>query len=415
MTVLIITSESLNPKNILSSTFELTQAEILSDRFDVGIISVNINGSLSHFIKAFKNLFNKNNNKKETLINLLRAVNFIFLGKSYVNKHLINGINVYEGIGYKLLSRSSFKSEIGYWTKIGMNAYRLYCKEKSCPSIIHAHGRFLMAGILALKIKQNYNIPYVYTEHSTYYQREIAPAESKTYLNKIAEEASFFITVSRPLLQSVSTFLGKEPSRTLIIPNVLDKIFETPTKIKKNTIFTFIIVASLDYKKGIDILLKSFKNAFGDFPSVQLLICGDGPLKNNLEILSTELGIKDTVKFLGNKSKKEVKELMDNANALVLSSRVETFGVVIIEALARGCPVIATKSGGPEFILRKNWGILVEPEDEIELAKALHEIKDNYYSYNSVKIHEECLLSYGSKAFLKNMERIYYSLNDTTL
>src|SRR5699024_9955006 len=102
-----------------------------------------------------------------------------------------------------------------------------------------------------------------------------------------------------------------------------------------------------------------------------------GEEKANLLKLVRVLKIEEQVVFLGPLTREQVKEEVSSADAFVLSSKYETFGVVLIEALALGKPVIATKCGGPESIVTPEVGYLVENNSEEELSKAMSELIAN--------------------------------------
>ena len=126
--------------------------------------------------------------------------------------------------------------------------------------------------------------------------------------------------------------------------------------------------------------------------------------------LRDKLGLQETVQFTGNISKQEIKEKLDSSNALVVSSLHETFGVVVIEALSRGCPVVSTRCGGPEEILNDDSGILVKANDENELAEALKRMASNYNQYDINKIRDKTIARFGSEAFLSTSENLYRSV-----
>ncbi len=411
MRILIITSEYLNPQNTLSSTFELTQAQVLSASFETAILSVNLGDSLSAEIKLFfKKLMGKaTGTGYAQIFRSCREIIYFLSGNKIVKRYQIEGIPVYEGIGSFFRSTPDFDINLRAWIKTGFNAYEAYVKENGQPDIIHAHGRFLNAGALALAINKKYGVPYIYTEHCTYYQQGIAPPESKPVLGAVIDKAAAFTVVSPSLLQHVEKFLGHKYSEAIVVPNVLDQVFETPvdTSHTHASPFNFLTVASLESKKGIDILLRAFKKAFDVDPQYILKICGDGPLRQQLVALANSLGLKDVVHFAGYQPKQAVKKLLDEADVFVLASRVETFGVVVIEALSRGCPVIATRSGGPEYIVRADSGIIVEPGNEEELCRALQHIIGHYQDYSRADIHDSAVSRYGAGAFISAMAPLY--------
>jgi glycosyltransferase involved in cell wall biosynthesis len=98
---------------------------------------------------------------------------------------------------------------------------------------------------------------------------------------------------------------------------------------------------------------------------------------------------------------------LDDSDAFVLPSREETFGVVVIEALSRGLPVVATRSGGPEYIVNNDNGIVVSPGDPDALAAAIIRIAHEYDRFDRYKIQQEILAGFGSGRFLATMQKIY--------
>ena len=173
--------------------------------------------------------------------------------------------------------------------------------------------------------------------------------------------------------------------------------------------FRFAVVALLNKNKAIDVLLEAFSRAFGDtgVGEVILEIAGDGEERGNLEKLSRQLGIQDKVRFLGMLPRQEVRNLLQRSHVLLSSSYVETFGVSIIEAMACGRPVIATRSGGPNDFVNDENGLLVPPGDVESLSKAMSYVKRNYSKYNSREIRNYCVRRFGKRAVASDLENAY--------
>ena len=91
-----------------------------------------------------------------------------------------------------------------------------------------------------------------------------------------------------------------------------------------------------------------------------LVIAGAGEERKNLEKLIASLGLEKKVSLFGKANREEVRVLMQQANSFVLSSKIETFGVVLIEAMACGIPVVSTKCGGPNKIVDADTGVLCD-------------------------------------------------------
>ena len=154
----------------------------------------------------------------------------------------------------------------------------------------------------------------------------------------------------------------------------------------------------------MECLIKAFTKAFRD-EKVTLRIGGGGSLKTSLEALIKELSMENQIKLLGALSREEVSKEMRACDAFALPSEHETFGVVYIEALACGKPVIGADNGGAEDIIKENNGIIVKKKDAEDLTKALIRIKENYEMYDKYKISEETIFSYSEKVLVEKLKK----------
>ncbi|GAA3024981.1 hypothetical protein GCM10010462_09400 [Microbacterium dextranolyticum] len=139
----------------------------------------------------------------------------------------------------------------------------------------------------------------------------------------------------------------------------------------------FLHVGRLVEKKGTSTLLRSFAKISSE-TDWELKIVGDGPLRNELEALSRELAIDSRVVFVGAQSSAYVRESMETSGILVVPSKTahngdqEGLPTVVLEALALGVPVLATRHAGiPEVVVDGQNGWLVDEGDEAGLARTL--------------------------------------------
>jgi glycosyltransferase involved in cell wall biosynthesis len=148
--------------------------------------------------------------------------------------------------------------------------------------------------------------------------------------------------------------------------------FDLPDK-KKNSI-RIATGGRLVSWKGIDQVIKalgSIKNGF-------LLIFGDGPERRKLEQLAAQLTLQERICFTGNLSRAQVNFLLSESDCFILNSTYEGLPHIILEAMAAGCPVIATNIGGiPEIIQDTENGFLIEPGNESAMIAAINGIKDD--------------------------------------
>ncbi|MBR8836290.1 MAG: glycosyltransferase family 4 protein [Stigonema ocellatum SAG 48.90 = DSM 106950] len=132
----------------------------------------------------------------------------------------------------------------------------------------------------------------------------------------------------------------------------------------------FIFIGRLVECKAVDLLLEAFQPVAAQ-TDAYLEIIGDGPLRQQLEHQAVGLGLTSRVKFTGWLSQKQCAARLDDAAALVLPSLLECGGAVVLEAMAMGVPVIATKWGGPADYLDETCGILIEPTSREVLVNGL--------------------------------------------
>jgi glycosyltransferase involved in cell wall biosynthesis len=128
-------------------------------------------------------------------------------------------------------------------------------------------------------------------------------------------------------------------------------------------------------KKGFDLLVDAFARIAPHEPDVALVIGGDGIERETLRQRAHELDLADRVYFTGGLCRDEVAAAMQKADVLVMPSRVEPFGMVILEAWSAGVPVVVTPHGGPtEFVEDRVSGLMADPFDTVALADAIGEL-----------------------------------------
>ncbi len=139
-----------------------------------------------------------------------------------------------------------------------------------------------------------------------------------------------------------------------------------------------LFVGRLRVRKGVEVLLHALRDLARNHPEVQLRIVGDGEHRSRLEALAGDLGLGERVEFRGACPPSEIPRWMGTAQALVVPSIYEGMPLVILEAMAAGLPVVASRvSGIPEVVGHGETGWLVPPEDVRALAEALTEVLED--------------------------------------
>ena len=166
------------------------------------------------------------------------------------------------------------------------------------------------------------------------------------------------------------------------------------------------------YKKGMDILIKAWAKVSAKHPQARLIIGGGGKSLEKVVEWTREYQVTESVEFLGALTRSQVVEQMQLCDCFVLPSRYETFGVVYIEAMACGKPVIAVANGGPDDFVHEFNGILIQPEQEDELIQALEKMiigqKDTLYEPEKIAAYVKEKFSY--QAITEQLEEVYENI-----
>jgi glycogen synthase len=165
-------------------------------------------------------------------------------------------------------------------------------------------------------------------------------------LRRLLREADAVTSCSRDLLEIA---VGLEPPITatgVVIHNGID-----PERFRDTTEFNhyrdyILALGRLTHKKGFDMLLEAFAQVAPAYPAVDLILAGEGEERTSLEATAIRLGLAGRAHFYGRASPAEVVKLLRGCLFLAIPSRAEPFGIVALEALAAGRPVLATRVGG---------------------------------------------------------------------
>jgi len=291
-------------------------------------------------------------------------------------KDLPHNIKVDE-VKYITLPLDSFRGMTG---DFAFKKVDKFIKDKEIKfDIVHAHFTWPY-GYAAVKLGKKYNVPVVITIHENrdWFLSEVSSDDEK--LMYTWQNSDRLIRVNERDLEELQK-LNINRSRLLYIPNgyssVLFKPIDKIVARKKLGLPTdmriLLNIAALKPHKGQISLIESLKNVVRLHEDVMLYIVGNGPSRDELKSAIDEWGLQDNVILAGgNKVREEIPLWMNACDLFVLPSLSESFGVVQIEAMACGKPVVATRNGGSEeIIINDMLGILVEPKDVAGLSKAI--------------------------------------------
>jgi teichuronic acid biosynthesis glycosyltransferase TuaC len=276
--------------------------------------------------------------------------------------------------------------------------------------LIHAHFSY-PDGFVAARLGRRYKVPVVITEHAPWKPwMENYPRVLR--LTRWAfNECTFHIGVSRSVRDEVKCFMGDSDKLRVIPCGVDGSVFtlrEKPSQSKKQILFA----GAIRQVKGVDILLRAMHLLVGRGRCETLAMVGESYYQSyqieyeRIRQMAIDLGLRDKVQFLGGKTQTELARYMHQSDVLVLPSRKESLGMVLVESLACGTPVVATRSGGPEDIVNEQVGVLVPPEDPEALADAIERVLRRPDDFNPA-----ALRAYALRKFSWNrISRQYFEL-----
>lgn len=189
----------------------------------------------------------------------------------------------------------------------------------------------------------------------------------------------FFRRVMYPKLNSVIV-LNETESKNFyflhnisVIPNCLPFEAKISASLNENRI---ISAGRLTHEKGFDLLIDIFENVIKEAPNWELVIFGEGEEHSRLDYKIKEKGLQNNIKLCG--AVKNISEKYLQSSIFVLSSRSESFGIVVIEAMNHGLPVISFNCDGPKNILNnKEWGYLIPQFDKLKFSQKIIKLINN--------------------------------------
>jgi glycosyltransferase involved in cell wall biosynthesis len=285
------------------------------------------------------------------------------------------------GPGY---TTHNVEAEAYYWG-VSKTVDRLW--QEAPFDLIHAH--FIYPdGVVGARLARHYGVPLVITEHAFWQPwLDQYPLVRKQAV-AAAHASAFHIAVSQSVRQNIAQFTG-ESDRLRVIPVGVDMEVFTPLPAGEQPDSDSILyVGRIHETKGVDVLLDAMRLLVERRPTVRLSLIGGSfypqwrEQEERLKRLSDEFGLTEHVRFLGVQPPEQVAEAMRRSTLLVLPSRRETLGAVLIEALACGTPVVATRCGGPEDVVTESVGKLVPKEDPSSLAQAMEAVLEQRQRYD---------------------------------
>lgn len=283
--------------------------------------------------------------------------------------------------------------------------YKRIKKQHGIPDILYGHFYFITA--LGVSIQTSDNIPLVGIEHAACFNDVSLEKNKKEKADFVYNHTNAIITVSDSLRQSLYRHFQKD---SIVVHNMANRIFfdnewVIPQKTKK---FSFVSTASLEYRKGFDLLIAAFDKLKLPADLWELNIIGGGEEHDNLQKQINEASLQNNIHLLGQKNKEEIVVLLSKSNVFVLPSRNENFSVAVLEALACGLPVIASICGGIRECIDEGFnGLLFSVDDVDALADAIKYMFEHYDQYDRKRIAEDCKNRFSPKVIAQQLAHVF--------
>jgi glycosyltransferase involved in cell wall biosynthesis len=275
------------------------------------------------------------------------------------------------------------------------------------PDIVHSQS--LGVAVSALISKRVLKIPYVVWGQGS--DVHLPDWSTNRFSRTVIKNADAAIALTEDMRQAMRARYEREIA---IVPNGIELgDRRTGLSMQKTGGFErrIICVGRLYPVKGIQYLIQAMARIHGEMPGARLTLVGDGTERGELEDLVDRLGVRECVTFTGRVPHEEVRGYLDRADVFVLPSLSEGLPLTILEAMASGLPIVATKVGGvPDIVDEGMNGYLVEPRNPDEIADRVSMllrndvVRDEISARNRKKAEQ-----FGWDEIAGALERVYES------
>lgn len=287
------------------------------------------------------------------------------------HRAMIDGVEVFYP-RYIEFPRSFLLAYSGYFMYMGIYMFIRELYDDFKFDIIHSHVA-IPDGYAAMLLSRKLKVPYIVTIHGQDFHFTINKSiRCRENLFKVLDGSNEIVTVSsklRNILKDHECF-----TKAVVVNNGFDirdcAADELTIDNRMNKVI--LSVSSLIESKGIDINIRAVSKLMGKYPDIKYYIVGEGPEDKRLIELIKDLNLSDNVIFTGRLPYNEVMKYMANADVFSLPSWEEGFGMVYIEAMAHGKPVIGVRGEGISDVIENGEnGFLVAPKNVDEVAETM--------------------------------------------
>jgi glycosyltransferase involved in cell wall biosynthesis len=279
--------------------------------------------------------------------------------------------------------------------------------------LIHAQFTY-PDGVVAACLGRQYDVPVVITEQNSWlpWMNDYASVRRRSIW--AVRQSACHISIGQSVRRTVEHFVGAGAENLTVIPNGVDPSeFPLAAPAEARDPNQILFVGAIRPVKGVDLLIRAVRILVDRGRPVHLLLVGEAfysryqQEETRLKQMCRDLGIADRVRFAGKQLPPELGQTMQQSAVLVLPSRIEALGMVLVEALMSGTPVVSTRSGGPEEIIDDRVGVLVPTEDPEALARGIEQVLDHPDRYDPDVLRAHAIARFGLESVGRRLLHVY--------
>lgn len=335
-------------------------------------------------------------------------------------KNFHENISIERLISFKLIGYPEFRLAVPVPRKIRESLKRFK------PDIIHVHTPGTL-GVMGMRFAERYKIPLIGTYH-TYLpdflicispNKKIDKSDKNNLSKKIVWKLSnsFYdkcdlVTVPSESMKEVLEKNGLK-AKVIFLSNGLN-LDDFSSKENYNGRSRLLHVGRMSYEKSVDVLIKSVEILSKEFPDISLSIVGEGPALKSLKLLVKELGLEKNIHFFGFVEHSKLNDIYKEHDIFITASTIETQGIVILEAMASGLPIIGVnKLAIPECVKNNANGYITKPFDEKEMAEKIKILYlDSKLREDFGRRSSEWVKEHDIKNTIEKLESLYFEYKD---
>lgn len=270
------------------------------------------------------------------------------------------------------------------------------------PDVVHAH--FTKYALAVARSTYRRKFALVNTEHNSKFTPQAIPYDLRLKASEAYRRSDAVVAVSQALADVITDNFDL-PVR--VVPNIVDVATFARLPRRQHDGIRLVSAGNLLPRKRMALLVDGFARAFGDREDISLTIIGEGPEREAIEAHAVEAGVQGRVRLLGQRSRAQIAAEFATCDGFVMLSEWETFGVVFIEAMASGLPVLASRCGGPEGFLHEGVGMFAETDSAEELAGSLARFVEHFRDWDADGIRADVVSRFAPERIAAQLSEVY--------